>query len=163
MAVQGIFLSNQGIVGERQGDFASAILMTQPTGTAPFLAMSAGMKKEATQDTVFTWFEDAHVAGRAACVSGGTTTTVVVDDGSFYTPNTILQVEETGEHMLVTATAGNSLTVVRGLAGTRSEAHTSELQSLMRISYAVFCLKKKTKLTHKPYTQTVHRIIQTVK
>src|SRR3546814_3419855 len=29
-------------------------------------------------------------------------------------------------------------------AGTRSEEHTSELQSLMRISYAVFCLKKKT-------------------
>src|SRR3546814_6619294 len=28
----------------------------------------------------------------------------------------------------------------------RSEEHTSELQSLMRISYAVFCLKKKTKL-----------------
>src|SRR3546814_4900075 len=34
-----------------------------------------------------------------------------------------------------------------GQAGTleiRSEEHTSELQSLMRISYAVFCLKKKT-------------------
>src|SRR3546814_1002685 len=30
----------------------------------------------------------------------------------------------------------------------RSEEHTSELQSLMRISYAVFCLKQKTK-THK--------------
>src|SRR3546814_3859961 len=29
----------------------------------------------------------------------------------------------------------------------RSEEHTSELQSLMRTSYAVFCLKKKTKLT----------------
>src|SRR3546814_15668648 len=29
-------------------------------------------------------------------------------------------------------------------AGNRSEEHTSELQSLMRISYAVFCLKKKT-------------------
>src|SRR3546814_6882935 len=29
-------------------------------------------------------------------------------------------------------------------AGARSEEHTSELQSLMRISYAVFCLKKKT-------------------
>src|SRR3546814_7555705 len=28
-------------------------------------------------------------------------------------------------------------------AGTRSEEHTSELQSLLRISYAVFCLKKK--------------------
>src|SRR3546814_5320328 len=31
------------------------------------------------------------------------------------------------------------------LALARSEEHTSELQSLMRISYAVFCLKKKTK------------------
>src|SRR3546814_7818775 len=30
------------------------------------------------------------------------------------------------------------------IAGDRSEEHTSELQSLMRISYAVFCLKKKT-------------------
>src|SRR3546814_544674 len=29
---------------------------------------------------------------------------------------------------------------------TKSEEHTSELQSLMRISYAVFCLKKKTKI-----------------
>src|SRR3546814_4143504 len=32
---------------------------------------------------------------------------------------------------------------VRVRADTRSEEHTSELQSLMRISYAVFCLKKK--------------------
>src|SRR3546814_7235820 len=30
----------------------------------------------------------------------------------------------------------------------RSEEHTSELQSLMRISYAVFCLKKKTQKHH---------------
>src|SRR3546814_8313057 len=30
------------------------------------------------------------------------------------------------------------------IRGSRSEEHTSELQSLMRISYAVFCLKKKT-------------------
>src|SRR3546814_3381836 len=32
----------------------------------------------------------------------------------------------------------------------RSEEHTSELQSLMRISYAVFCLKKKNKTTSVP-------------
>src|SRR3546814_1498790 len=31
----------------------------------------------------------------------------------------------------------------------RSEEHTSELQSLMRISYAVFCLKKKKKITNR--------------
>src|SRR3546814_5289918 len=36
----------------------------------------------------------------------------------------------------------------------RSEEHTSELQSLMRISYAVFCLKKKKKMT------TQHHYIQ---
>src|SRR3546814_5154843 len=35
----------------------------------------------------------------------------------------------------------------------RSEEHTSELQSLMRISYAVFCLKKKKTETMKPTTK----------
>src|SRR3546814_3130334 len=34
----------------------------------------------------------------------------------------------------------------------RSEEHTSELQSLMRISYAVFCLKKKNKKKNNDYT-----------
>src|SRR3546814_1013476 len=37
-----------------------------------------------------------------------------------------------------------------GITNERSEEHTSELQSLMRISYAVFCLKKKH--TRKPYS-----------
>src|SRR3546814_10132066 len=37
--------------------------------------------------------------------------------------------------------------------GGRSEEHTSELQSLMRISYAVFCLKKKTEI-HKKRSDT---------
>src|SRR3546814_1505227 len=36
----------------------------------------------------------------------------------------------------------------------RSEEHTSELQSLMRISYAVFCLKQKKKLTTQPHKNT---------
>src|SRR3546814_8965058 len=59
----------------------------------------------------------------------------------------------------------------------RSEEHTSELQSLMRISYAVFCLKKKTKSiinhekrstdkTNQIYnkaTQTYHHTIKTKK
>src|SRR3546814_6011420 len=45
-----------------------------------------------------------------------------------------------------------------GQARGRSEEHTSELQSLMRISYAVFCLKKKKKnnTTHKLQTQSSH-------
>src|SRR3546814_1347196 len=39
--------------------------------------------------------------------------------------------------------------------GGRSEEHTSELQSLMRISYAVFCLKKKKKKTNIQTTTTI--------
>src|SRR3546814_8111255 len=41
------------------------------------------------------------------------------------------------------AGAGGATIHRRGAADHRSEEHTSELQSLMRISYAVFCLKKK--------------------
>src|SRR3546814_8518754 len=39
--------------------------------------------------------------------------------------------------------------------GVRSEEHTSELQSLMRISYAVFCLKKKIQTNHYNRTTSV--------
>src|SRR3546814_10730323 len=40
----------------------------------------------------------------------------------------------------------------QGVFAPRSEEHTSELQSLMRISYAVFCLKKKTETQAPPTT-----------
>src|SRR3546814_6728083 len=40
-----------------------------------------------------------------------------------------------------------------GLPPERSEEHTSELQSLMRLSYAVFCLKTTTKTQHNQQTQ----------
>src|SRR3546814_4439530 len=43
---------------------------------------------------------------------------------------------------------GRNALVIADVAGhERSEEHTSELQSLMRISYAVFCLKKKNMIT----------------
>src|SRR3546814_1144606 len=43
-----------------------------------------------------------------------------------------------------------SISFVIKLVQRRSEEHTSELQSLMRISYAVFCLKKKQEITSIP-------------
>src|SRR3546814_8210270 len=49
-------------------------------------------------------------------------------------------------------------TVSVSVPAPRSEEHTSELQSLMRISYAVFCLKKKKK---KKQTHTHRRISDT--
>src|SRR3546814_10789557 len=57
---------------------------------------------------------------------------------------------------------GHEVGVNYGETFRRSEEHTSELQSLMRISYAVFCLKKKKTQTIKSNTipissTTVHR------
>src|SRR3546814_3501739 len=52
-------------------------------------------------------------------------------------------------------TAGNASGAVQGR---RSEEHTSELQSLMRNSYAVFCLKTK----HHSHTSTHHLILLTI-
>src|SRR3546814_5085643 len=52
--------------------------------------------------------------------------------------------------------AASTLSVSTGAGSARSEEHTSELQSLMRISYAVFCLKKKTKQVHDKGTHTIN-------
>src|SRR3546814_7350546 len=46
------------------------------------------------------------------------------------------------------STVGRDVSVTALATGSRSEEHTSELQSLMRSSYAVFCLKKKKNNTH---------------
>src|SRR3546814_2330705 len=45
-----------------------------------------------------------------------------------------------------------------GAGGGRSEEHTSELQSLMRISYAVFCLKKKKQNAKKKKEQNLYTV-----
>src|SRR3546814_4707363 len=60
-------------------------------------------------------------------------------------PGVLLAVHGAGLQRLVDFGEGHLLRVgTQGLELRRSEEHTSELQSLMRISYAVFCSKKKT-------------------
>src|SRR3546814_7864302 len=58
-------------------------------------------------------------------------------------------IKEVLDIMVELAESGTTMVVVTHEMG-RSEEHTSELQSLMRISYAVFCLKKK-KTIHKKH------------
>src|SRR3546814_2381864 len=60
---------------------------------------------------------------------------------------------ETPEIFLATAPAATHISRAIGNRKLRSEEHTSELQSLMRISYAVFCLKKKK---HNPHYNTAN-------
>src|SRR3546814_9671628 len=69
----------------------------------------------------------------------------------------IAKLRDNSSFVLCTPTGSGKTTVatlgaVQGLFAAppvRSEEHTSELQSLMRISYAVFCLKKKNKANNK--------------
>src|SRR3546814_3843052 len=75
----------------------------------------------------------------------------------------VAQVE--GRHRLVVV-PGEQRAVGEGrrCRGVRSEEHTSELQSLMRISYAVFCMKKKKHTTLTPTSSkqtTIHTIDRT--
>src|SRR3546814_3232710 len=58
------------------------------------------------------------------------------------------QNDEQNELLAIEATSRGDLDLNVAEVLSRSEEHTSELQSLMRISYAVFCLKKK-KTQHK--------------
>src|SRR3546814_9007651 len=82
-------------------------------------------------------FKSGDIAAFAITTPGGEETPAVLvqcrtsDDADY--------IVRDGEVIIVDEFTG------RTLAGRRSEEHTSELQSLMRISYAVFCLKKKKK------------------
>src|SRR3546814_9792914 len=64
----------------------------------------------------------------------------------------VLLAENTPHNGPLMLTPGSHQTYLTCVGETRSEEHTSELQSLMRISYAVFCLKKTNKQTRSPKT-----------
>lgn len=121
MSVRGIFASHNGIVGERVGDLASRVLMMGYTGTAPLLALSSGMPKEAAGDTSFQWVEDSHLSGNTAANGShnSAATTITVDDTSIWTAGSILMNQSSGEYMYITAVlSATQVTVLRGIAGT---------------------------------------------
>src|SRR3546814_4427402 len=78
---------------------------------------------------------------------------------------TIMKTRKISDSLFAIASPKNrsriTATTITPSAALRSEEHTSELQSLMRISYAVFCLKKKRQKqaeTHKPYRDKCERV-----
>src|SRR3546814_4027813 len=75
----------------------------------------------------------------------GAIRTVIIADAVMSLDNVVAIAGAADGHIGLVA-AGILISVPIIVWGSRSEEHTSELQSLMRISYAVFCLKKKKNL-----------------
>src|SRR3546814_6341389 len=90
---------------------------------------------------------DDATAACAACGAGSGTIATVPGSGAPATPQSIHASPDTsrsaGQSVPLSTSAWVGTAGLASLLTARSEEHTSELQSLMRISYAVFCLKKK--------------------
>src|SRR3546814_10152831 len=97
-------------------------------------------------------FGPSFVEAADSRIGGGSALNAQREIGEYYSRQTVLpEIGLLGQQVLA-----RSKVLVIGAGGlgspllmylARSEEHTSELQSLMRISYAVFCLKKKKQLT----------------
>src|SRR3546814_8453106 len=87
----------------------------------------------------------AHYAPRSLLYVPGSNARALEKAGGLAVDMLIIDLEDAvPEGRKAEARAAMRAAVAAGFPG-RSEEHTSELQSLMRISYAVFCLKKKRK------------------
>ncbi len=117
---------------ERPKNFREMILWNSPNGKAPLFALSARMKKEATNDPEFSWWEETNSIGRSVvngAIGDATVTTIVVDAASGgiggalqYAPGDLLLVEEdvvayTTEILKVdSVTSDTDMEVTRGAA-----------------------------------------------
>src|SRR3546814_7375265 len=79
------------------------------------------------------------VSGSLGVLAGGALETATINNSGTITGQATAIFANLSGDLVVNNEEGGEIT------SNRSEEHTSELQSLMRISYAVFCLKKKTK------------------
>src|SRR3546814_10780246 len=117
------------IVGKGPGE--TSLYATAKAGAVVY---SANVRVGNTFDQVRTMLRTA-MPGEAIDVTALNGMTILT--GTVHAPEDVEEAQR-----LVQAIVGDKVTVVN-----RSEEHTSELQSLMRISYAVFCLKKKNTTT----------------
>ena len=146
MSVRGIFTSDANIEGTRKKDFASAILMIMPQGTAPLLALSSGMQGSDLRETITTWFEENYLSGRithttnlAGTTAAGAEATITgISDANQVVEGQIYLVEATGEHLYVSSVSGSTIKMQRGFAGTTVAANdgSTTAQGLQRLGSA---------------------------
>src|SRR3546814_4155515 len=112
----------------------SADNFTGVLGSAAFVAYLSSLCNNAFTGTQYALLTSLMAAGRTVLSSGGGWLADQMDWVSFF--------------IITTGLAIPGLLLLAWLMRLRSEEHTSELQSLMRISYAVFCLKQKIQKTN---------------
>lgn len=135
---------------ERPKNFREMILWMAPNGRAPLFALSARMKKEATDDPEFSWWEEVKDIGRvtlneALTGSADTTLTVAAYDGRDayqFQPGDILQFElddagYTAELIKVnTVNSATEIAVTRQYAGTTAAGTTASGTGMLRVGSA---------------------------
>lgn len=136
---------------ERPKNFREMILWMAPNGMAPLFALSARMKKEATDDPEFSWWEEVKDIGRVtlntAAITNETQTTLTVAayqgrDAFQFQPGDILQVEVdntaySAELLKVSSvTDATTIVVVRQYAGTVGTGGIANGAGLTRVGSA---------------------------
>ena len=135
---------------ERPKNFREMILWMAPNGKAPLFALSSRMKKEATDDPEFSWWEEVKDIGRVILnevLTGNADTTLTVEafngrDALQFAPGDLLMFELddaafSNEIMKVTSvTNGTTIVVQREYAGTTAAGSTPDGTGILRIGSA---------------------------
>src|SRR3546814_10707205 len=99
-----------------------------------------------------TSIDEAYISSASSVISPSTRALATVSFMRFKVRRKVDLPQPDGPMKAVTFSMRTSMETLLIACFWRSEEHTSELQSLMRTSYAVFCLKKKHKQTYNQYT-----------
>lgn len=138
MAVAGVFASDQNIAGTQKGSFASAILQLYPTGSAPLLALTSGMRSADDSSVIITWFEENHLSGYLTVTNAAGTGTSLIfsaEEIAELVAGAILLTHASGEYILIESISGTTATVKRGLGGS-TVTSISASDKIQRISTA---------------------------
>lgn len=125
--VQGVRDTNNITQAKKVIDMSNTIALLQPSAT-PLISLLKQLKQNTrpAKNPKFSWMEDDLGArwdaiNNAAGYAAGDTS-IVVDNGDYFTAGYVVKVPRTGEVMLVTAVATNTLTVTRGYGSTPAAA-----------------------------------------
>lgn len=116
MAIKGIFASDMGAQNDRVGEFSRVVAKLMPTGDAPMLALSSGIRREQANDTTVNWMEDTYNDRRVKVLADadGECGQIALEDTSMVIAGQIYLVECTGEQIHILGVSGQMVSARRG-------------------------------------------------